>query len=293
MTKRLEAPGARGRAAHEGRREGGHACGSPSAPPRAASSPRAARSRARCTSSRPAALDDFPRSVDAYRDKSLARFVPSEARRFELAFHGEGAGESLRRDRDARGRGLEDGARGARRAEGRRRSCASSRASTAPTIAAESMGAAERAKLGLEPPRALLRVFGGPEEGADAPLAEVQLGALDAKRGIAARRSDREIVYFVAAERAEELPVSLEALRARFLAKPGAGRGRGRRGGRSRGGRRGSERRGARRAARRRSAGALIGGPRPRAAPPGGLPLEQLDAARTSTGASRSSAPSS
>jgi hypothetical protein len=163
-------------------------------------------------------LSDFPRSVDAYRDKSLARFVESEARRFELAFHGEGAGESLVVTGTREG----DGWTTAPEALDPQKVDAFLRELSAldgASVAAESMGAAERARLGLEPPRALLRVFGGPEEGADAPLAEVHLGALDAKRGIPARRPDREIVYFVAGERAEELPVSLEALRARFLAK--------------------------------------------------------------------------
>jgi hypothetical protein len=169
-------------------------------------------------------LADFPRSVDAYREKTLARFVASEARRFELAFHGEGEAQSHVVTGQREGEGwktapetldpqkVEDLVRELSGLEGK-------------AIAAESMGPAERAKLGLEPPRAVLRAFGGPEEGDDAPLAEVHLGVEDPQRGIAARRPDRETVYWLASERAAELPTSLEALRARFAAKPAAEEG--------------------------------------------------------------------
>lgn len=164
-------------------------------------------------------LADFPRRVDAYRDKSLARFVPSEARRFELAFHAEGAGESfvVTGKREGEGWTTAPEMLDPEKVEALLRELSGL---DARTIAAESMGPAERAKLGLEPPRAVLRVFGGAEAGSDAPLAEVQLGSVDATRGIPARRPDRELVYFVAGERAAELPVTLDALRADFVAKP-------------------------------------------------------------------------
>jgi hypothetical protein len=163
-------------------------------------------------------LGDFPRSVDAYRDKTLARFAPSEARRFELAFHGEGAGESLAVTGTREGEAWKTApeALDPEKVEALLRELSGLDGAS---VAAESMGPAERAELGLEPPRAVLRVFGGAAEDADALLAEVQLGTLDPKRGIPARRPDRETVYYVAAERAEQLPVSLEALRAGFVAK--------------------------------------------------------------------------
>ena len=64
----------------------------------------------------------------------------------------------------------------------------------------------------------------GAEAGSDALLAEVQLGVADAARGIAAKRPDRETIYWLPFERGEQIPTSPEALRERFLAPPpGAG----------------------------------------------------------------------
>jgi len=164
-------------------------------------------------------LADFPRSVDAYRDKTLARFIDTEARRFEIAFHAESDGQSHvvtgTREGDAWKTSPET--LEAEKVDAMLRELSGL---DGKSVAAESMGAAERAKLGLEPPRVVLRVFGGPEEGADAPLAEVQLGVVDPARGIAARRPDRETVYWLAPERADEIPTSLEALRTRFAKAP-------------------------------------------------------------------------
>jgi len=164
-------------------------------------------------------LADFPRSVDAFRDKQLTRFDPGEARRFELAFHAEGEGATqLVSGRLADGawttepEALKDGA-----AEALVRELSGLDGSK---VIAESLGEKESAALGLDPPRAVVRVFGGPEEGADALLAELHLGNLDAKRGIAAKRSDRATAFWLPAERAEQIPVSAEALRERFLAPP-------------------------------------------------------------------------
>ena len=64
----------------------------------------------------------------------------------------------------------------------------------------------------------MARVFGGPEAGSDELLAEVQLGITDAARGIAAKRPDRETIYWLPVERGEQIPTSPEALRERFLA---------------------------------------------------------------------------
>ncbi len=163
------------------------------------------------------ALDDFPRSVLGWRDKEVARFLPSEARRFELAFHAEGAGESLlvsgRREGEAwktEPEVLKAGAVESLLGE--------LSGLEAQAIAAESMGERERAGLGLAPPRAVVRVFGGPEPGSDAPLAEVHLGVARPESGIAAKRPDRETVYWLPFERGEQIPVSAEALRERFVA---------------------------------------------------------------------------
>jgi len=69
----------------------------------------------------------------------------------------------------------------------------------------------------------VVRVLGGAEEGSNDVLAELQLGVADAARGIAAKRPDRETVYWLPFERGEQIPTSAEALRERFLAPaPGA-----------------------------------------------------------------------
>lgn len=162
-------------------------------------------------------LGDFPSSVDAFRNKQLARFDPGEARRIELAFHAEGEGAT----RLVSGR-LADGAwttepealkEGAAAALVRELS-----GLEGVKIIAESLGDKESAALGLAPPRAVMRVFGGPEPDADELLAEVQLGVLDERRGIAARRPDRATAFWLPAERAEQIPISADALRERFLA---------------------------------------------------------------------------
>jgi hypothetical protein len=167
------------------------------------------------------ALDDFPRSVLGWRDKEVARFLPNEARRFELAFHAEGAGESLvvsgRKDGDAWKTEPE-----ALRPDAVEGLVTELSGLQARTIAAESMGERERASLGLEPPRAVIRVFGGPEPGSDAPLAEVRLGVARPESGIAAKRPDRDTIYWLPYERGEQIPVSAEALRKQFVEAPAA-----------------------------------------------------------------------
>jgi hypothetical protein len=163
------------------------------------------------------ALDDFPRSVDAWRDKELVRFAPEEARRFELAFHAEASGESLLLSGRREGEGWTT-APEAMRPEAVEQLVLELSGLDAAKIAAESLGAAELAALGLDPPRAVVRVFGGPEATSDERLGELQLGVADASRGIAAKRPDRETVYWLPFERGEQIPISAEALRERFLA---------------------------------------------------------------------------
>jgi hypothetical protein len=167
------------------------------------------------------ALDDFPRSVDAWRDKQLTRFVEAEARRFELAFHAEATGQSLLLSGRREGESWVTEP-DAMKPEAAQQLVVELSGLDAAKIAAESLGAAERAALGLEPPRVVARVFGGPDAGSDALLAEVQLGVADAARGIAAKRPDRETVYWLPFERSEQIPTSPEALRESFLVPPPA-----------------------------------------------------------------------
>ena len=161
-------------------------------------------------------LDDFPRSVDAFRKKTLSSYVPDEARRFELAFHAEGAGASLlvtgTRDGDAWKTEPE-----AMRPDAAAQLVRELSGLEGARIAAESLGEKERAALGLAPPRAVIRVFGGPDPAKEETLAEVQLGAGDEKRGIAAKRPDRETIFWLPWERHESIPTSVEAFRERFV----------------------------------------------------------------------------
>jgi len=88
------------------------------------------------------------------------------------------------------------------------------------------MGKAEQAALGLDPPRVRLRVLGEAAEGEAAPvLGEVLLGDADHARGIVARSAASERIYRLDFALAEHVPVSLEALRNRFLSKEGEGAG--------------------------------------------------------------------
>ncbi|MCP5059690.1 MAG: DUF4340 domain-containing protein [bacterium] len=160
-------------------------------------------------------LDNLPRTVVAYRFRELSQFEVNDAARFELSFrHG---GEEL----TIRARQTEQGAW-----EAEPEAMAPGKASRllselsglqAADIAAESMGEAELAGMGLSPPSATLRVF--PEGEGSEPLAELRLGRIEAGRGIAAQRPEDPIVYWLDASLAEHLPVSLEAWQNRFKAE--------------------------------------------------------------------------
>jgi hypothetical protein len=94
-------------------------------------------------------------------------------------------------------------------------------------IAAEKMGAAELAAVGLDPPRATVRILGkAPEGGGEAPeLAKVIFG-VEKGETIFAQVPGRETVYRVSSKLAEQVPISLEAFRNRFVAEeapPGEG----------------------------------------------------------------------
>jgi len=169
-------------------------------------------------------LDDFPRTVAAYRYKEMARFVASDAKQLELAFHDPEAGAHVVIAEHG-----EDGWTSSPEvlAPGRvARIVAELSSLDGVDLIADSMDADALADLGLELPNVLLRVRGAGEDDGPGPvLAEVMLGEVDPDRGIAARVRDSERVYRIDYALAEHLPVSLEALRNRFLSKeegPGA-----------------------------------------------------------------------
>jgi hypothetical protein len=81
------------------------------------------------------------------------------------------------------------------------------------------MGPAELESIGLEPPAATLSVFGTADDDSEELLAEIQLGNPRAD-GIPARTPGRETIFLLDAGLAEHIPLSLEAVRNHFIAKP-------------------------------------------------------------------------
>jgi Domain of unknown function (DUF4340) len=167
-------------------------------------------------------LEALPRTLAAYRWKQLASFASEDAAQFELRFQEPGAepvtivgtsgGEGWATTPEA----MEPGASS--------RLVSELSGLRAEEVAADAMGDAERAALGLAPPRVTLTVRGKPNEGhADgAALAEVQLGVPQADGRIPAQRAGEPTVYWLAASASEALPTSLGAWRERFVAKEAA-----------------------------------------------------------------------
>ena len=62
-------------------------------------------------------------------------------------------------------------------------------------------------------------MFGASEDDSEGLIAEIQLGDLR-DDGIPARTPDRETIFLLDAELAEHIPLSLEAVRNRFIAAP-------------------------------------------------------------------------
>jgi hypothetical protein len=165
-------------------------------------------------------LDRLPRKIGSYRFRELARFDEAEAERFELVFQDEAAGQSwmLTGQRGEAGWVTEPEAMSPVKVSTLLSRLARLRAVD---VMAERLGPTERTFLRLTPPQVQVRVFGeAPAEGGEpAVLAEVSLGPPILNQGIPALRPDRETVYLLDYDLAEHIPVSLEALRNRFLAE--------------------------------------------------------------------------
>lgn len=164
-------------------------------------------------------LESLPSKLSAYRFKELSRFASDAAASFELRFQPQ-EGEAL----TITGTGGEEGWTTAPEAmqPGKASRLVSELAELrAEDVMADALGDAERAGLGLAPPRATLRVLGKPNEGhAGGPvLAEVLLGDLDPERGIPAMRGGEPTVYWLRAAASEQIPVSLAVWRESFQAK--------------------------------------------------------------------------
>jgi hypothetical protein len=164
-------------------------------------------------------LESLPRQLAAFRWKQLASFGTDEATALELRFAEPGAepvvvtGEP---DEQEGWRTTPPAAPGK-----------ASRIVTelsglrAEEVAADAMGDAELAALGLAPPRATLTVRGKPNEGhADGPVvADVRLGPPQADGRIPAQRGGEPTVYWLVPAVGDALPTSLSAWRESFEAK--------------------------------------------------------------------------
>lgn len=163
-------------------------------------------------------LADFPRDLVAYRFKQLAKFSPSDARRVELSFRPpEGEAVVVTATRGETGWTSSPEPIPPERIT---RMVSELSRLRATGILADAMGPDELAQLRLAPANAVIAVFGDEAEDAEAAkLAEVHLGALNGDVGIAARAAGDETVYEIDYELAGHLPVSLDALRNRFVAQ--------------------------------------------------------------------------
>jgi hypothetical protein len=160
-------------------------------------------------------LGDFPRSVAAYRFKTLADFEAADAVRFELVFPADEEAATVRvsGERDEEGWTTLPEAMAAGKAS---RLITEFSHLTAVGIAADAMGEDELHGMGLSPPMVILRAFADVEGEEDSLLAEIFLGESDPDRGIAARRAGDDVVYWLDFDLAEHLPISREAFVNRF-----------------------------------------------------------------------------
>lgn len=169
-------------------------------------------------------FEKLPKTVAAFRHRTLASFVATDAQRFELSFADPGA-EDASRVFTIEGNGS-DGEGWTTKPDALKEGLAARIVAEvarlkAEDIAADAMGPDELAGIGLAPPRATLRVFGKPPaEGGEAPeLAAVLFGLVKGGR-IYAKVPDRPTVYVLSDALAEHVPMSLEAYRNRFVAPP-------------------------------------------------------------------------
>jgi len=169
-------------------------------------------------------LEDFGRTISAYRYKTLSEFEVSAARRVRLRFEEEGVVTEV----DARladgGWSSEEPAVDPDRISDLVRELAGLRAIE---IVADEMGPAELAAFGLSPPIASIRIedrsAGDGSEEETSVLAEVALGVLDIDRGLYAQRVGTSAVYLLDVDVAEEVPISAAAFAARFALQDEAG----------------------------------------------------------------------
>lgn len=155
-------------------------------------------------------LAEFPRELVSYRFKNVATFAEADARRIELSF--------VDGDERASIEGvLENGTwtTSPESMDTDRLTGLISEVSRlkAIDILADEASDEELSATGLAPPDVAIRIL--PEAGEE-PLAELHIGALDAK-GVAVRIAGERQIFRLDLKAAEHIPVSLGAFRNRFL----------------------------------------------------------------------------
>lgn len=160
-----------------------------------------------------ARLDDFPARVVAYRDRELADFDASSARRIDLVLRGED-GETLELTALRGEEGWRSSPEEMAPEKIARLVDELSRLS-AEDVLAERVGPEELAELGLDPPRASFAVREGDADDA-ALLSELRLGVVQGSEGVVAQSGERPQVYRLGLGVGEHLPINLEAFRNRF-----------------------------------------------------------------------------
>jgi hypothetical protein len=167
-------------------------------------------------------FDKLPKTVVAFRWKSLANFVATDAQRFEITYTdsaAQGASQVVTITGESSDAGwmTKPEAMDPERAS---RLVAELARLSAVDIAAEKMGAAELAAVGLAPPRTTVRILGKvPEGGGEAPELAKLIFGVEKGDSIFAQVPGRETVYRVSSKLAEHVPISLEAFRNRFVEK--------------------------------------------------------------------------
>jgi hypothetical protein len=165
-------------------------------------------------------LDDFPRSLAAYRFKELTRYVATDAKAVELVF--ESPGEAKMTERFEHG---ETGWQGSPELvdPGKiARLVAELARLKANDVLRDSAKEDDLAKLGLAPPRVTVRVFGAAAGDGVAPeLGVLEIGTDPDGQGPAARAPSVPLVFRLAPSVLEWLPTSLASFRKDFVLKPG------------------------------------------------------------------------
>lgn len=169
-------------------------------------------------------ISDFPRELIAYRFKQLAKFIVSEAKRIEIAFHSPAAGETVLVSATRGETGWEATPEAVKQGRMGRMVSELSRLRAA-QIVADRLGRDELVAVGLSPPQAIVSVYGteaeeggaGDAEAGEARLAEVHLGIVRDDGSLIAQAAGEETVFALEAGLTEHLPANLEAFRSHFV----------------------------------------------------------------------------